>query len=196
MSARAAVDGLHPGNSNITFSGGVPEEVKYNAVGGHHPAESNLALTDEVIADVPRPTSTRAAVGANHPSTSGVTFDGGSPDKVKYVAIDGHHPAESTLSLAPTEGGAEGNRPASTRASVPGQHPTLSKVTFDGGAPDAVKYTAVGGHHPAESTLNLRGLEGSPLPKQPNSARGPAAVPHMGETEEQKYNALAKAHPS
>lgn len=76
------------------------------------------------------------------------------------------------------------------------RHPTFSKIEFDGGVPSPVKYNAVDGHHPAESTLDLRGLEGSPLPQQPNSARGPMPKPKMGDVEEVKYNALTKAHPS
>jgi len=118
------------------------------------------------------------------------------PDKVRYTAVDGHHPAEETLSFAPIEGSPIPNRPTSTRAAVPGQHPTFSKIEFDGGVPSPVKYHAVNGHHPAESSLDLRGLEGSPLPQQPNSARGPMPKPTMGESEEAKYSALAKAHPS
>jgi len=50
------------------------------------------------------PLSHRAAVGDNHPSTSHVTWEGGSPDKVKYTAINGHHPAESNINFEPIEG--------------------------------------------------------------------------------------------
>jgi len=154
-------------------------------------------LTDAVIAPPARPTSTRAAVGGNHPSQSAVTFDGGSPDKVHYTYVDGHHPAESSVRFEPIEGSPLPVRPTSTRAAVPGQHATFSKVTFDGGEPDKVKYLAVGGHHPAESSLRLADLEGSAqIPQHPNSARGPMPKPHMGEAEESKYEAQRKAHPS